>query len=86
MPQNKCAVYWEDELVGWLSDYIIDNFRLYGQWIPTQTEKSLHFFEALSIEDNQLWVKVGNIDSWCTVEFPPDPNIEFTLRIYQHPD
>lgn len=86
MTQQRHPIYWEGELVGWMLDFHIDHFKFYGTWKSANTPKSELFLKMLNIEDELLWVKVGNMDNWSTVEFPPDPTIEFTLRIGLTPD
>jgi hypothetical protein len=86
MIEKKSTIYWDGEAVGWMLDYQIDHFRFYGTWKSANTLKSEIFLEMLNTEDKQLWVKVGNMDTWWTVEFPPDPWIELTMRLDQKPD
>jgi len=79
------SVLWNGKLVGWLDLVNIDNFRFYGHWKSANSDTAKEFMSKLDKEE-QLWVRVGNMDTWCTVEFPPDPFIEFTFRIGLSPD
>jgi hypothetical protein len=80
MKEKKHLVTWKGEVVGEISNLKSDNFDVYGNWNPVDTEILVLFLEA--IESDSVVVRIGTNEPALlgTVEFIPDHEIEIKIR------
>ncbi len=80
MPTNEVAVLWRGQEVGKVTNPKVDNFDLYGKWVPSDSALAKSF--AARIEsDGEIEVLVGAEDPPLrgVVEFIPSAEIEVKL-------
>lgn len=81
MSNEKELVYWDDEVVGTVSNVYIDMFYLSGVWVPFDSEKSRRFHELLE-QEVELVVRIGDLKSPARMGrafTSPDDEIQITL-------
>jgi hypothetical protein len=89
-------VYWEGNLVGYLSNFTLDMWYLDGDWLPTDTPEATRFLSAISHLQGRtfwesgvealVWVKIPSLSMDCTVvHVPLDNRITFRMMINLEP-
>jgi hypothetical protein len=81
MPPNKIAVFWNREIVGYLVEPNVDNFDLYGRWVPVKGTAYDDFMRQFEF-DEDIRVGLGKPDDTDnnTVNSAPDNMIEIKVR------
>jgi hypothetical protein len=50
MPQNRVAVLWNGDIVGSIQDVGVENFHVYGKWMPAGTAAAARFAAEFAVE------------------------------------
>ncbi len=81
MKGQVLPVKWDGVVVGSIIEPKVDNFDLYGKWVPSQSIETARFLELLG-EGMQLDVQVGNNEPQIkgTIEAVPSIYIEIKMR------
>ncbi|GAB5494041.1 MAG: hypothetical protein Phog2KO_42560 [Phototrophicaceae bacterium] len=80
---NNYQIIWKEEIVGYMQDINIDNFFIYGKWMPRETRHTDNFLKQLNA--NVLLevdlMKQGGKATSHTIDLPPDEQgiIEFRV-------
>jgi hypothetical protein len=53
-------ITWEGEVVGQIQDLAIDNFHIYGKWIPSPLLKVAEMEARLKEEEHVVFVEIGH--------------------------
>ena len=81
MNARQIEIHWNGGMIGMLQNSDVDNFSLFGEWIPTVGN---HYQEFLTVfgEFGDAWVTIGNCEPRLrgTVEVITDGKIEIKIR------
>jgi hypothetical protein len=58
MIQEKAPIFWEGKLIGHIGDLKVDNFDIYGKWLPVDSPTTTAFLKLLETTD-EILVEVG---------------------------
>jgi hypothetical protein len=53
-------ITWEGEVVGQVEDLKVDNYHLYGKWIPAASPKAAELEARLQEEEHMILVEIGH--------------------------
>jgi hypothetical protein len=59
---NQMPIHWQGHLVGYIAEPNVDNFHLYGRWIPEGTAVSTQFTLALASALRQFEKEFAGVD------------------------
>lgn len=81
MSGESIAIYWKEQLVGYIQNPEKWSYVWWGRWIPAGTEASRDFLEAFNLGRGQ-WVELGNgfVKEFALVEAAPRRHIELRLN------
>ena len=81
MSNIRLGILWDGKRVGCMIDSKVDNFDLYGKWIPEESDLVDDFLRALD-EKGQLevWIEGGENPLRATIEIEPVEQIEVRIR------
>lgn len=81
MTEKDASVYWRGKLVGKIRNLDIDNFDVFGIWIPSSDAVTEEFRNEIE-ETGEAVIRIGLTEpKWLgTIEVAPDDEIEIKIR------
>lgn len=86
MPRDeRRAVYWNYELVGYIENLSGEMFHLYGKWISAKTPEGVGFMSMLfeDVENIDVWIGIDENKPMYHLASLPDRNID--VRTFGNP-
>jgi len=60
MKNHSQIVYWNENSIGHIQDVKSDGVRIYGRWIPLQSEAYIKFQQFLSTDPEPPELRIGD--------------------------